>query len=464
MESVREHFFFFLKYSFLQISLPISLRPRTRFVQSWLDTREIKNEKSTLTLLFEKYIPPLLDVMKLKLKKITPISDIAMIQMTCYLLDCLLTPQNVPADCPKEWYELYFVFAIVWGFGSALFQDQIVDWRNEFSKWWLSEFKAVRFPAGGNIFNYYIDSETKSFQPWTNLVQEFQLDLDVPLQATLVNTAETTKLRYFIDMLIAAKHPVMLVGGAGSGKSVIMADKLNTLSARYDVTNVPFNFYTTSEMLQTVLEKPLEKKAGKNFGPPGNKTMIYFIDDMNMPEVDSYGTVQPHTLVRQFMDYQHWYDRTKLILKDIHNCQFVSCMNPTAGSFTINPRLQRHFCTFAVNFPGYEAMYHIYYSILSQHLQNPINKIPKKVLDICEPLIKTAITLHLRMGQMFLPTAVKFHYNFNLRDMANIFTVSVTLINIFMKEADFFFRFAYICNKYRTVYCAFLEMRIIIYY
>lgn len=44
------------------------------------------------------------------------------------------------------------------------------------------------------------------------------------------------------------------------------------------------------------------------------------------------------------------YDRQKLTLKDIANCMFVSCMNPTAGSFTIDPRLQRHFCTFAVRF------------------------------------------------------------------------------------------------------------------
>lgn len=34
------------------------------------------------------------------------------------------------------------------------------------------------------------------------------------------------------------------------------------------------------------------------------------------------------------------YDRQKLTLKDIHNCQYVACMNPTAGSFTIDPRLQ----------------------------------------------------------------------------------------------------------------------------
>jgi len=38
-------------------------------------------------------------------------------------------------------------------------------------------------------------------------------------------------------------------------------------------------------MLQKILEKPLEKKAGRNYGPPHGKTLIYFIDDINMPEV-----------------------------------------------------------------------------------------------------------------------------------------------------------------------------------
>lgn len=318
-----------------------------RFVASWLDTRENMSERSTLGVLFDKYIPPLLEIMKARLKKITPITEIAQIQMTCHLLDCLLTPHNIQSDSPKEWYEIYFTFAVIWGFGSALFQDQIVDWRNEFTKWWHNEFKTIKYPQAGIVFNYYIDNETKEFLPWTKLVLPYELDPDIPLQQTLVNTAETTRLRYFMDTLIESNHPVMLVGNAGSGKSVIVADKMGALPEGYAVTNVPFNFYTSSEMLQNILEKPLERKAGRVYGPPGNKTMLYFIDDMNMPEVDTYGTVQPHTLIRQFMDYQHWYDRIRLSLKDIHNCQFVACMNPTAGSFTIDPRLQRHFSTFA---------------------------------------------------------------------------------------------------------------------
>ncbi|XP_076257481.1 dynein beta chain, ciliary-like [Rhynchophorus ferrugineus] len=391
------------------------------FIASWIDTRTIQSEKANLMILFDKYVPPCLEAVHKKVKKITPICDIAHLQMLCSLLDCFLTPQNVPPDCPKEWYEIYFVFSVVWAFGSALFQDQIIDWRNEFSKWFTNEFKTVKFPVGGNVFQYYIEEETKRFVPWTELVPQFEFDPDIPLQATLVHTAETSRIRFFVDHLVSMKVPVMLVGPAGSGKSVIFQDKLNSLPDKYSVTNVPFNFYTTSEMLQGILEKPLEKKAGKVYGPPGNKTMIYFIDDMNMPEVDKYFTVQPHTLLKQWMDYQHWYDRQKLSLKDIHNVQFVSGMNPTAGSFTIDPRLQRHFCVFAVSFPSEDNCLHIYNSIFRQHLENPQHKFNSVVQKMCPAIVQAAYSLHSKIGQTFLPTAVKFHYLFTLRDLSNVF-------------------------------------------
>lgn len=155
------------------------------FISSWIDTRPIQSEKAVLSILFDKYIPQCLDAMRKKFKKITPISDIAHLEMLCHLLDSFLTPQNVPTDCPKEWYEIYFVFSIIWAFGSTLFQDQIVDWRNEFSKWWVSEFKTVKFPSQGTVFNYFIDEETKKFLPWTELVRSFELDPDIPLQVRI---------------------------------------------------------------------------------------------------------------------------------------------------------------------------------------------------------------------------------------------------------------------------------------
>ncbi|XP_043280985.1 dynein beta chain, ciliary-like [Venturia canescens] len=390
------------------------------FVTSWIESREYV-ERAILVILFDKYIPTLLEASKTKFKKITPIPEICHLETLCNLLDCLLTPENVPPDCPKEWYEIYFAFACIWAFGSATFKDQLIDWRNEFSRWWVSEFKAVKFPSSGTVFNFFIDSETKKMLPWSEKVNKFELDSDVPLQSTLVPTGETCRLRFFMDLLMKRRVPVMLVGGAGSGKSVIVAEKLGSLSDDYNIANVPFNYYTTSEMLQRILEKHLEKKAGRNYGPPGTKQLVYFVDDMNMPEVDAYGTVQPHTLIRQHMDYGHWYDRSKLTLKDIHNTQYVSCMNPTAGSFTIDPRLQRHFAVFAVSFPEPDALVTIYRQILQSHLSNPLNKINLLVQKVAEPLINAALFLHEKLAANFLPTAIKFHYVFNLRDLSNIF-------------------------------------------
>nr|XP_003818154.3 dynein axonemal heavy chain 9 isoform X2 [Pan paniscus] len=389
-------------------------------VSSWIDKREIQTERANLTILFDKYLPTCLDTLRTRFKKIIPIPEQSMVQMVCHLLECLLTTEDIPADCPKEIYEHYFVFAAIWAFGGAMVQDQLVDYRAEFSKWWLTEFKTVKFPSQGTIFDYYIDPETKKFEPWSKLVPQFEFDPEMPLQACLVHTSETIRVCYFMERLMARRRPVMLVGTAGTGKSVLVGAKLASLDPEaYLVKNVPFNYYTTSAMLQAVLEKPLEKKAGRNYGPPGNKKLIYFIDDMNMPEVDAYGTVQPHTIIRQHLDYGHWYDRSKLSLKEITNVQYVSCMNPTAGSFTINPRLQRHFSVFVLSFPGADALSSIYSIILTQHLK--LGNFPASLQKSIPPLINLALAFHQKIATTFLPTGIKFHYIFNLRDFANIF-------------------------------------------
>lgn len=55
-----------------------------------------------------------------------------------------------------------------------------------------------------------------------------------------------------------------------------------------------------------ILERSLEKRAGRSYSPAGNKRLVYFIDDLNIPAVDNYGTIQPHALIRQHLDYGHW--------------------------------------------------------------------------------------------------------------------------------------------------------------
>jgi dynein heavy chain len=54
--------------------------------------------------------------------------------------------------------------------------------------------------------------------------------------------------------------------------------------------SINFNFYTTSAMLMTTMGIPLVKKTGTNYGPPGQAKLVYFVDDVNLPEVDPYDT------------------------------------------------------------------------------------------------------------------------------------------------------------------------------
>lgn len=42
----------------------------------------------------------------------------------------------------------------------------------------------------------------------------------------------------------------MLVGNAGVGKTILVSDKVAKLKEDYMVAKVPFNYYTTSAMLQ----------------------------------------------------------------------------------------------------------------------------------------------------------------------------------------------------------------------
>ncbi|CAF3056070.1 unnamed protein product [Rotaria socialis] len=395
-------------------------------VATWIDSRPIQSERANLQILFDKYLPTCMEMLKSnRFKKITPLVDGCHVWMLCHLLECLLVPENCPPDCSKELYEQYFVWGCIWAMGASLFQDQLTDHRIEFSRWWTLEFKAVKFPTTANttVFDYYIDPETKKFELWSKKVPKFELDPVIPLQSALVPTPETVRIRYWMDLLMERGYPVMLVGGAGSGKTVIVNDKLESLNNElWTVVNVPFNYYTSSEMLQSILEKPLERKAGRNYGPPGNKRLVYFIDDMNMPEMDKYFTVQAHTILRQYLDYKHWYDRQKLTLRDIHNCQYVACMNPTAGNFTIDSRIQRHFAVFAVSFPGQDSLRTIYNSILSQHLAAP-HQAPftQAVQRYVSQVVDGALAVHQRVAAAFLPTAIKFHYVFNLRDLSNIF-------------------------------------------
>lgn len=100
-------------------------------------------------------------------------------------------------------------------------------------------------------------------------------------------------------MLFRRKFPVMFTGETGVGKSVLAVTTLKKLSQN-DILPVQINFsaQTSSARTQEMIEGPLEKRKRNQLGPPIGKSVIVFIDDVNMPKLDTYGSQPAIELLR----------------------------------------------------------------------------------------------------------------------------------------------------------------------
>ena len=96
-----------------------------------------------------------------------------------------------------------------------------------------------------------------------------------------------------------------------------------------------------------------------------NKKCIFFVDDLNMPTMDKYDTQSAIMLLLQIQAYGQIYDRERLEeKKELQDIQFVSCMNPKAGSFMVNNRLQRYYTVVTTFLPTPESIKAIYGELL----------------------------------------------------------------------------------------------------
>ena len=48
------------------------------------------------------------------------------------------------------------------------------------------------------MFDYYIDPESKKFEPWSKMVPKFEMDTDTPLQVQQVDLKFSSSSKYFL--------------------------------------------------------------------------------------------------------------------------------------------------------------------------------------------------------------------------------------------------------------------------
>ena len=249
---------------------------------------------------------------------------------------------------------------------------------------------------------------------------KFKYDASIPFFGILVPTADTTRYRYLLDKLMNAGNNVLFMAETGVGKSVVINSFLNEMVGHGKTVSyvMGYSAQTKPANLRDVFETKLEKKRKNLLGPPAGKRMFMFIDDLNMPALEKYGAQPPNELLRQVIDQGGFYDVQKLFFKNVQDLICVSaCAPPGGGRNEVSPRLLRHFSMIWLTNLSVTSMCRIFTNILQGFIE--VN-VPSHV-DMAAPLVGSSVDIYMRIQKELLPTPLRSHYTFNLRDLSKVF-------------------------------------------
>uniref|UniRef100_A0A8D1UZT8 AAA+ ATPase domain-containing protein n=1 Tax=Sus scrofa TaxID=9823 RepID=A0A8D1UZT8_PIG len=203
-----------------------------------------------------------------------------------------------------------------------------------------------------------------------------------------IATRDTTCLSFLISLLLKNSCPVLLTGDFAVGKTTainqmleklessgafdvkygsilgevllyneIKKSRLYILNSKFDlpgknkvynnkgivVSAINFNIGTTAAKTKEMILKKLVRRTKDTLGAPKSNRIVIFIDDLNMPESDMYGTQPPLELIRQLLDMGGIYDTEKIAWKNIQDLSLVAACVSAGGRGHVSPRLLKHF-------------------------------------------------------------------------------------------------------------------------
>jgi dynein heavy chain, axonemal len=328
------------------------------FYQRWWEKKKIQYGETfadNLKELYAKYFPIVMDRifegytgeedLAEPLKFITPRTNMNLIEQLTILIDSLLPddPEQAPQDFSNV--EKLFLFCIIWSCGGALVEED----RQTFDVF-LHQNAATLLP--NNLYDNVWDPKINRLDLWQNRVSQYTGSPDGQYASILVPTMDTTRYAWLLNSIVALKKPVLFCGSSGASKTVTAMAAFKQLSMdEYIFLNINFSSRTTSLDFQSIINENIDRKSGSIYGPktPG-KRLIVFIDDMNMPTIDRYGTQQPNALLKFMVARNQLFERKgDLNLLDLVGMQYIGCTTPPAGGNNrVDPRLMSLYSVFNI--------------------------------------------------------------------------------------------------------------------
>ena len=413
---------------------------------SWLDTLPAgvsAAHKEQITGMFDWLLPPCLRVATKLCKMPQPMHEINLAQSLMRLYESLLDEfadveavEAMNKNVAQTWLDSLFLFALVWSVGASVDQEGRVrfdatlrklligDVPDELKPWMTSPARKVTqlIPEGGfSVYDFVFDKTTGKWTPWTKTAEDVPISEEAAYTDIIVPTVDTIRYTYLIDVFSTHGKNFLFVGPTGTGKTAYIkrhvADGLDSEKYAYSFMN--FSAQTSANMTQDIVDGKLDKRRKGVFGPPLGKRMVIFVDDLNMPQVEEYGAQPPIELLRQYMDYSGWYDRKELTFRKLVDVQFIAAMGPPGGGRNhVTNRYLRHYSLVCAT-PFDEATLSKIFTTLVEWWART-REIPAPAAKLCGALVSGTIDLYYTVQRELLPTPMKSHYTFNLRDVSKV--------------------------------------------
>ena len=382
---------------------------------------EYRGEADLLFGLFEKYAVPCInfvlngiidDVVEGKLTQIVPRGDIGICEQLCCILDSFL-PEPGRRLAPRNVEGLY-VYCVLWSAGA-----QITDTSRPKFDALLRKISREKLPDNDSLHNYFYSVKEQNWLPWESRVCEYQEPNPFCFHQIMVPTITSV---VYTDILtrMSSLRPLLFVGESGTSKTLTIENYLKSLPADFfSKLKVNMSSQTKSKDVQANIEANVDKRMGNIYGPPSGKKLIVFIDDMNMPKYDAYGTQQPIALLLTLLTYNFIYDREKdLSQKTIKDIEYIAAMGPPGGGRNpVDPRFLSRFNIFFIPEPDQKALKSIYSKIIETHMISFDEDVQISASKITDATLRFFAIVKDKLP----PTPSKFHYIFNLRDISRVY-------------------------------------------